>query len=98
MKLKELAQTVSEKSGVDPQSATKVLHAAFGILSEQLGKDEKVRLQGLGSFVRKEGKQPGKAGRTVFKPWAAKDGQEKPSKEERMAKRKARKQAKAGAS
>lgn len=106
MKLNELVESVSATSGVDPQAAEKILDAAFAVLSEHMAKGEKVELQGLGTFIPREGKGPGKKARTVFKPWGAKaagaegakakGGQaKKKNKAARKAKRKARKAAKA---
>jgi len=94
VKLKELAQTASEKAGVDPQATNKVLKATFSLLGEKLKKGEKVRLPGLGTFVHKPGKEPGQSGRTLFRPWSAEASNAKPDKQDRAAKRAARKQAK----
>jgi len=106
VKINEFAESVSVKSGVDPQAAEKVLDAAFAMLSEQMAKGEKIELQGLGTFVRKEAKEPGKKARTIFKPWGAKaagakgakGGKGKKNKAARKQKQKARKAAKEKAS
>ncbi len=95
MKLDELAKAVSAKSGTDSQAAHKVLEATFAVLAEQLAKENKVALQGLGTFIRKEGKEPGKS-RTMFKAWSGKGKMSKEEKAAKKAKRQARKAAKAG--
>ncbi|HEY3637430.1 MAG TPA: HU family DNA-binding protein [Rhizomicrobium sp.] len=71
MKLEEMTQTVSEKSGVERQDVRKVLETAFAMLGEELAKGEKVELQGLGTFVRKQNNKAGKKGKMVFKSWSA---------------------------
>ena len=110
MDMNEIAQAISAKTGVDVQSTQKVLVAAFAVLGEQLTKEEKVKLEGLGTFLRKAGKEPGKS-RTLFKAWSEK-GDKKGKKAgaagkeplgpkeraEKRAKRKERKRSKESAS
>jgi nucleoid DNA-binding protein len=66
MKLAELAKTASMKSGLDESSVHKALKAAMAALSEQIGKEERTRVPGLGVFVHKAGKEEGKS-RILFK-------------------------------
>jgi nucleoid DNA-binding protein len=72
MSLKEFSETISVKTKVEPGSVQKVLHAAFADLSERMTKEERCKVPGFGTFVKKTGKQPGKS-RISFKPWPSKD-------------------------
>ena len=71
MKIEELTEAVSAKCDVELLAIQKVLEASFVILAEELARGEKVEVQGLGTFVRKQGKAPGKKEKTLFKSWSA---------------------------
>lgn len=71
VKIEELALTISDKSSVEPQAVRKVLEATFAFLGDRLSKEEKVELQGLGTFVRKESRKSNRQGKMLFKSWAA---------------------------
>lgn len=72
MDLKELTLAVSGKSSVEPPIVQKVLETAFEILGAELAKNEKVEIQGLGTFVRRQSRKSGKEGKTLFRSWSAK--------------------------
>jgi nucleoid DNA-binding protein len=76
--IKEVAEKVGAKTGIDVQLAQSVLTQAFAIVGEQLAKEERVALQGFGTFLRKATKEPGKS-RTFFRAWSAKVDHRKPS-------------------
>ena len=67
MKLTELTEVVSKQVKVDEVIVRKTLRAALSVLKDEIAKEEKFLVPGLGSFVRKEGKEPGTV-RTLFKP------------------------------
>jgi nucleoid DNA-binding protein len=67
MKLAELADVVSKQTKVDEVTVRKALKAALSVIKEQIAKEEKFLVPGLGSFIRKDGKEPGES-RTLFKP------------------------------
>ncbi|HEX4160460.1 MAG TPA: HU family DNA-binding protein [Rhizomicrobium sp.] len=71
MKIEELTLTISDNSGVEPQAVRKVLEATFSLLGERLSKEEKVELQGLGTFARKQARKSNKEGKTLFTSWTA---------------------------
>ena len=60
-----------------PQAVQNVLEAAFALLGEELNKDKKVELQGLGIFVRKQNRKSKKQEKTLFKSWSAKGAKSK---------------------
>jgi nucleoid DNA-binding protein len=94
VKIEELTLTVSDKSGVEPQAVQRVLEAAFALLGEELTKERKVELQGLGTFVRKQNRKSDKPGRTLFKSWSAtgaKSKKRKAGKGRKKARKKMRK-------
>jgi nucleoid DNA-binding protein len=66
MKLAELADVVSKQTKVDEVTVRKALKAALSVIKEQIAKEEKFLVPGLGSFIRKEGKEG--ESRTLFKP------------------------------
>jgi nucleoid DNA-binding protein len=72
MKLNELAEIISKQAKVDEVSARKTLRATIAYLKEQIAKEERFVVPGLGSFIRKEGKEPGMT-RTLFKPFKEKE-------------------------
>jgi nucleoid DNA-binding protein len=75
MKLVELSEIVSKQSKQDEASVRKALRAAIAILKEQIAKEERFQVQGLGTFIRREGKEPGKS-RVVFRPAEKKQAKE----------------------
>jgi hypothetical protein len=85
MELKELVQAVSDSTGVAPDSVRKVLDAAFIVVNKEMGGEEAVKLQGLGTFMRKPGKDQGDS-RVVFRPWLNKE-QREAKKKKRLAKK-----------
>ena len=72
MSLKEFSEAISAKTKVEPALVEKVLHAAFTDLGERMTKEERCKVPGFGTFVKKTGKEPGKS-RISFKPWPSKD-------------------------
>lgn len=72
MKIEELTLTISDKTGVEPPAVQKVLEATFALLGERLGKEGKVDLRGLGTFVRKQSRKSDKREKTLFKSWSEK--------------------------
>jgi len=72
MEIDELARIVSDRSGIEAAAAQKVLEALFATLGEELAKDEKVEVPGLGTFVRKRGKESGDKAKTLFRSWRGK--------------------------
>ncbi len=84
MKLAELSEVLSAKTKVEAASVKKVLTAAFAVLSEQMNKEERTQVQGLGTFIKKAGKKTG-AIRISFKPPQTKAEREK-KKETRKSK------------
>lgn len=90
MNLKELVDAVSADTGMAAGPVKKVLDATISTLNKQLQSGEPVKLQGLGVFKQKTGKE-GKEPKTVFRPWPDAD-----QKRSRKAKRKEKKAKKAG--
>ena len=80
MKIEELTLAISDESGVETQAVKKVLESVFALLSERLSKEEKVELQGLGTFVRKQSRKANKQGKTLFKSWSATGSENKKRK------------------
>lgn len=72
MKINELAEIISKQSKVDEISVRKTLKATIAYMREQIAKEERFIVPGLGSFIRKEGKEPGTM-RTLFKPFKEKE-------------------------
>jgi nucleoid DNA-binding protein len=94
VKIDDLTQTVSDRSGVEPQAVKKILESAFAVLGEELAKEDKLELQGLGTFIRRQNRKPGARGRTLFKSWSVKSARIKKRKAgnaKKKAKRKTRK-------
>ncbi len=67
MKLNELAEIVSKQAKMDEVSVRKTLKATMTYLKEQIDKEERLMVPGLGSFIRKAGKEPG-ISRILFRP------------------------------
>jgi len=67
MKFAELTEVVSKLVKVDEMTVRKTLKVAITVIREEMAKEEKVLVPGLGLFIRKDGKEPGSS-RTVFKP------------------------------
>jgi nucleoid DNA-binding protein len=95
VKIEDLARTVSEKSGLEPLAVRNVLETAFALLAEELSKDDKVELRGLGTFVRKQSRKSGKGEKTLFRSWSAAGAKDKDRKERRPRKARKKTQAKA---
>ena len=72
MSLKDFSEAISTKTKVEANVVHKVLHAAFADLGERMTKEGRIKVPGFGTFVKKEGKEPGKS-RISFKPLASKD-------------------------
>ena len=82
MKMKELVEEVSKCSGVGPGQVRKVLDATFATVAKQMAADDAVRLQGFGTFMRREGKNGGQS-RIVFRQWLTKDEKQAKKKEKK---------------
>ena len=67
MKFTELTEVVSKLAKADEKIVRRTLKAAMAVIREEMEKEDKVLVPGLGSFIRKEGKEPGSS-RTIFKP------------------------------
>jgi hypothetical protein len=67
VKLNELAEIVSKQAKMDEVSVRKTLKATMTYLKEQIDKEERLMVPGLGSFIRKAGKEPG-ISRILFRP------------------------------
>lgn len=67
MKFAELTEVVSKLAKFDEKTVRKVLTVALTVIREEMAKEEKALIPGIGTFVRKEGKEPGST-RTVFRP------------------------------
>jgi len=94
MKVGELAQIVSNRSGIEPQAVQKVLEAAFAVLGEALTKEEKVEFEGFGIFERRQNRKSDGNGKTLFRLWSAtgtSGKRRKEGKDRRNAKKKTRK-------
>ncbi|MGD0192662.1 MAG: HU family DNA-binding protein [Rhizomicrobium sp.] len=86
MEIKELVESVSSSTGVEPGSVRRVLDAAFVAVTNGMGGEKPVKLEGLGIFRKKEGKEPGKS-KVVFRPWGAKGGEKGDKKKGKGAKK-----------
>lgn len=75
VKLNELTEIISKQAKVDETSVRKTLKAMTAYFKEQITKEERFTAPGLGSFVRKEGKEPGTS-RILFKPFKDKEVEE----------------------
>jgi nucleoid DNA-binding protein len=75
MKLNELAEIISKQTRVDEISVRKTLKATIAYLREQIAQEERFTVPGMGSFIRKEGKEPGMT-RTLFKPFKEKEAED----------------------
>jgi nucleoid DNA-binding protein len=75
MKLGELSEIISKEAKVDEASVRKTLKAAAAFVKEQIAKEERFSMPGLGSFIRKEGKEPGSS-RILLKPFKEKEIEE----------------------
>jgi nucleoid DNA-binding protein len=71
MEMKELVEVVSAGTGVEAGSVRRVLDAAFIAVTKGMSGEKPVKLEGLGTFRKKEGKEPGKS-KVVFRPWLSK--------------------------
>jgi nucleoid DNA-binding protein len=75
MKLNELSEIISKQAKVDESSVRKTLKATAAFLKEQIAKEERFSVPGLGSFIRKEGKEPGQT-RIMLKPFKEKEAED----------------------
>jgi nucleoid DNA-binding protein len=73
MTMKELVEAVSTKSNVEANVVKKVLTAAIAALQTDIAKEAKVKVQGLGTFVRRTSKKDPEKSRITFKPAGPKD-------------------------
>jgi nucleoid DNA-binding protein len=73
MTMKELIETVSTKSKVEEKLVKRVLTTAIDTLKHDISKEDKVKVQGLGTFVRRTSKKDPSKSRISFKPATAKD-------------------------
>ena len=88
MNLKELVADVSGSTGIGEDSVRRVVKATIVAMSKHMEGDKPMKLQGLGTFMRKPSKKDAEKSRVVFRPW--------PTAEEKKA-RKEKKKAKKGA-
>ena len=75
MKLGELSEMISKQAKVEETAVRKTLKATLAYLKEQIEKEERFLVPGFGTFVRKEGKEPGQS-RVMFKPVKEKEAEE----------------------
>jgi len=75
MKLNELSEIISKQAKVEETAVRKTLKATITHLRELIEKEERVVVPGLGSFVRREGKEPGQS-RILFRPFKEKEAEE----------------------
>jgi nucleoid DNA-binding protein len=75
MKLNELSEIVSKQAKVEETAVRRTLKVTIALLKEQIEKEDRVLIPGLGSFIRKEGKEPGQS-RIIFKPIKEKEAEE----------------------
>ena len=75
MKLNELSEIISKQAKVEETAVRKTLKATIAHLRELIEKEERVVVPGLGSFVRREGKEPGQS-RILFRPFKEKEAEE----------------------
>ena len=88
MTMKELIETVSTKSKTESQIVKRVLTSVMDTLKDSIEKEEKVKVQGFGTFMRKTSKKDPQQSRIVFKLSTPKDP-------EKVKERKAKKAGKA---
>jgi nucleoid DNA-binding protein len=99
VKIEDLTRAVSEQNGAEPGDVRKILDTAFSLLGAQLSKEEKVELQGFGTFVRRKSRKSEKQTRTLFRSWSAtgeKGAKRKAAKARKKARKKTRKSNKGG--
>ena len=85
MNLKELVESVSGSTGIAAASVKRVLDATISAVNKEMEGEEPIKLQGLGTFVRRAGKEDGTT-RIVFRPWLTKD-QRQAKKEKKKTKK-----------
>ncbi len=61
MKFNELAEVISKQTKVDEITVRRTLRATINFVKEQIVKEERFALPGLGAFVHREGKEPGQS-------------------------------------
>jgi nucleoid DNA-binding protein len=67
MTMKELIETVSTKSKVEQKIVRRVLTTAIDAMKHDISKEDKVKVQGLGTFIRRALKKDPSKSRIMFK-------------------------------
>ena len=73
MAMKELIEIVSTKSKIEQRIVRRVLTTAIDALKDNILKENKVKVQGLGTFVRRSSKKDPSKSLIMFKPSAPQD-------------------------
>ena len=87
MTMKELVEIVSIKSKVEQKLVRRVLTTAIDTLKDNISKEDKVRVQGLGTFVRRSSKKDPSKSLIMFNPSAPQDPEKVKARKTARAKR-----------